>query len=83
MEVEFLVREVGVSGAYDVSLWGVRLCRSRSPFCGGARRALARRLIAPEDVLVMRRFGSEDWALRGVAGAVAGITTGGGHENGS
>jgi hypothetical protein len=74
MKVEFRVREVGRSGRYDVWLWGVRLCRSRVPFCDGVRRALDRRLISAGDVVVMRREEEEGWALRGVAGRVAGIT---------
>ena len=59
-------------GIFDCSYDGRYLCSSPSPFIDGCRHLLAQGH-DPTTRVVMRHAGSEDDALRGVLGRVAGV----------
>lgn len=63
-------------GVFDCHIEGRYLCSSPAPFIDGCRQLLARGY-DPTACVVMRHAGSDDDALRGSLGRVAGVEIGG------
>ncbi len=70
--MEITIRKVGVM-AYEATIDGRFLCRSKTPFLAGARVLLAEG-VDPTTPLVMRHAGDDAIALQAAVGVAAGLT---------